>query len=324
MSPAAAWVRSCVPGYWQPRSRLHWLPGMVRADAVVASRRLRRVVAELRPQAGRPTQRWNSSSAEHNLLHESRWLEAELDRLAAADEGSGNGNGSASASRTGAPLFGPLHGQLLLHKGSVRERVLLEWRRRHERLKKAMYPASMGHSRAEMPCLWTPDEWRAAAAHNHAEPILDAKEFEAQMAAQEGSYARDGYLVLKNVMTPASTAQFIRSLQRCQELNDRLLRCDWKDGIDWAGLGWSNAGPPRPLSGESIARATGGGQLLGPQEETNGVKLLRHQCVLPEYFPPAHDGFLMRCFFHNDLLNLHRRCLGTNHIYCASVCFLSA
>lgn len=275
-------------------------------------RRLGRVTAELcwAQRAGA-----SASSDEHRQFE---LLEAELEAISEADEGSGNGSGAARASRTGAPLFGPVHRQLLLYDGAVRERVLNEWRRRHARLCKAMYPHAMGHSRAEMPCLWTPDEWRAAEAQNRTEPILNKNEFEAQMAAQEGSYTRDGYLILRNVMTPEATSQFIRSMQRCQELNDRLLRCDWNKGIDWAGLGWSSTTLPRPLSRESILRATGGAQMLSPQEEANGVKLLRQQCVLPEYFPPAHDGFLMRCFFHNELLDLHRRCLGTEQIYCAS------
>lgn len=278
-------------------------------------RRLGRVLAELRPERRSGT---GASSREEGHDDDLRRLEEELDRLAAADEGSGNGSGPAIEARTGAPLFGPVHRQLLLYEGPVRERVLREWRRRHARLREAMYPAAMGHSRDEMPCLWTPNDWMAAEAQNHAEPIFDTQEFKVQMAAQEGCYARDGYLVLRNVMTREATVQFIRSLKRSQELNDRLLRCDWNNGIDWDGLGWCSNAPPRPLSEESIARATGGGQMLSPQEEANGVKLLRQQCVLPEYFPPAHDGFLMRCFFHDDLLDLHRRCLGTEDIYCAS------
>eukprot|EP01046_Picozoa_sp_COSAG06_P048471 COSAG06_NODE_7254_length_2568_cov_2.847712_1_plen_541_part_00 len=288
--------------------------------STASRRRMKRMAAALSPAPSMALryQQQSDGASDGDDDDSSLLLERELEALAAVDAGSGNGSGPASSSRTGAPLFGSVHRQLLLLDGPVRDRVLREWRRRQVRLSAAMYPPEMRHQRAEMPCLWTPEEWARAEAQNRAEPILDATALETQMAAQDGAYARDGYLVLREVMTPEAQAQFVRSMQRCQELNDRLLRCDWASGIDWAGLGWRGATLPRPLSEESIARATGGGQMLNPQQEENGVRLLRQHCVLPEYFPPAHDGFLMRCFFHDDLLNLHRRCLGTEHIYCAS------
>ena len=69
----------------------------------------------------------------------------------------------------------------------------------------AMYPAPMGHTRDEMPLLWTDEEWAAAEAQQAREPIFVAERFAAQMAAQAGSFQTDGYLVLEDVMTDAAS-----------------------------------------------------------------------------------------------------------------------
>jgi hypothetical protein len=183
-----------------------------------------------------------------------------------------------------------------------------------------MYPRAMGHRSDEMPLRWAGSDWAAAEARNRAEPVFDTAEFERQMAGQAGDFERDGYVVLRGVMTPTATGQWTHSLRRCQELNDNLVRSDWsgnsaKGGIDWAGLGWDGAAPPEPPTEQMVATAIGSGQRFKPQTLENGIRLLRHQCVLPEYCPPAHDGYLMRMLFHPDLLGLHRRCLGTQDVF---------
>ena len=127
------------------------------------------------------------------------------------------------------------------------------------------------------------------------------------------------YVVLPGVMTPAATAQWTRSMRRCQELNDNLVRCDWGRAIDWQALGWDGAEPPEPPTAEMVARAMGCGQRFTPQTAENGILLLRQHCVLPEYFPPAHDEFLMRCVFHEDLLELHRRLLQADEVFSSNL-----
>ena len=167
-----------------------------------------------------------------------------------------------------------------------------------------MYPAPMGHTRDEMPLLWTDEEWAAAEAQQAREPIFVPERFAAQMAAQAGSFQTDGYLVLEDVMTDAAREQWIHSLRRCQELNDRLLSCDWAQGVDWEGLGWLGNGPPEALSEETVSKAMGGAQMCNPQTEENGLRLLRQHCVLPEVTAPT---IFLRMPVLQLLLSLHVR-----------------
>jgi hypothetical protein len=215
----------------------------------------------------------------------------------------------------GSEAFGYWPESLLLHKGTRRDAVLAEWRRRRPAAAAAMYPAGMGHTREEMPVLWNQHEWAEAEATQRAEPIFDAAEYEAQMAAQRDSFERDGYIVLRGAMTAAATEQWCAALRRCQELNDNLVRCNWESGIDWRGLGWTEDASPQPPTAEMIETATGSGQRFKPQTAENGILLLRQHSVMPEYCPAAHSGYLMRCLFHPDLLDLHRRCLGTSDVF---------
>ena len=132
---------------------------------------------------------------------------------------------------SGSRSFGPWPScQLLLPEGAGRQAVLADWRRRRAAAAAAMYPAAMGHTRDETPLLWSAAEWAAAEAQQQAEPIFEAAAYEEQMAAQAGAFERDGYVVLRGVMTPAATAKWTRSLRRGQELNDLLIRCDWSGG----------------------------------------------------------------------------------------------
>eukprot|EP01048_Picozoa_sp_COSAG05_P005937 COSAG05_NODE_367_length_10739_cov_10.311842_5_plen_372_part_00 len=224
---------------------------------------------------------------------------------------------SSVPSPTGSRIFGPWpHSLLLQNEGRAREALLREWKRLRKTAIAAMYPSRMGHaSREDTPLKWTAEEWSAAEARQREEPIFNKAKLEAELTAQAGCFERDGYLVLPGVMTASATRRWVQSLQRTQELNDRLLRLDWASEIDWPALGWERGEPPEGLTGQMIARATGGAQRLAPQTTDNGLLLLRQMCVLPEYFPPAHDGHMMRCLFHPEILDLQRRLLGANAIY---------
>eukprot|EP01052_Picozoa_sp_SAG31_P045106 SAG31_NODE_8119_length_1518_cov_2.211416_1_plen_72_part_00 len=63
------------------------------------------------------------------------------------------------------------------------------------------------------------------------------------------------------------------------------------------------------------ATAQGSGQRFKPQTAENGILLLRLHGVMPEYCPAAHDGYLMRCLFHPDMLRLHRQLLGSDQVF---------
>jgi hypothetical protein len=64
--------------------------------------------------------------------------------------------------------------------------VLADWRRRRAAVAAAMYPAAMGHTRDEMPLMWTRAKWASAEARQQAEPIFDTAEYEGQLAAEAG------------------------------------------------------------------------------------------------------------------------------------------
>ena len=81
----------------------------------------------------------------------------------------------------GSQIFGYWPESLLLHQEPRRDAVLAEWRRRRHAAAAAMYPAGMGHTRDEMPCLWTQQEWAEAEAAQGAEPIFDRREYDRQM-----------------------------------------------------------------------------------------------------------------------------------------------
>eukprot|EP01052_Picozoa_sp_SAG31_P045107 SAG31_NODE_8119_length_1518_cov_2.211416_2_plen_175_part_00 len=99
---------------------------------------------------------------------------------------------------TGSTLFGPWPESMLLQPaGPARAARLAAWRSGRRATAMAMYPPVMGHSRDQMPCLWTAEEWAAAAAATEREPIFDAAAFEAQMNEQAGSFERDGVVVLR-------------------------------------------------------------------------------------------------------------------------------
>ena len=116
-------------------------------------------------------------------------------------------------------------------------------------------------------------------------------------------------------MTATAADHWCAALRRCQQLNDNLIRCDWERGIDWRGLGWEGDVAPQPPTAAMIREATGSGQRFKPQTAHNGILLLRQHSVMPEYCPVAHNGYLMRCLFHPDLLSLHRSCLGTSEVF---------
>ena len=118
-------------------------------------------------------------------------------------------------------------------------------------------------------------------------------------------------------MTADATRQWTEAMLRSQELNDNLVRAarDWHNLIDWNGLGWDSPALPESPTEQVIATAIGSGQRFKPQTAANGILLLRLHGVLPEYCPPAHSGYLMRCLMHPDMLGLHRRCLGTDDVY---------
>lgn len=111
----------------------------------------------------------------------------------------------------------------------------------------------------EAPVLWEQAEWEAMRRRQAAHGLFDWEKVLSQF--DRGAYERDGYCVLRGVMTPPTAARWAEGLRQCQRLNDRLLGADWRTQIDWEALGLQ-APPPQQLSPEAIRKAMGTAQAI--------------------------------------------------------------
>ena len=120
------------------------------------------------------------------------------------------------------------------------------------------------------------------------------------------AWERDGYLVLPDVLTDEARERWLSTLQRLQRLQDEItLRTDWNDGAAWASLGLR---PREPRATAADCERIAGGSEQGSMSlfpagfgELPLADRLRapitcgfqFQGCLPEYFPAAHDPWLM-------------------------------
>ena len=164
------------------------------------------------------------------------------------------------------------------------------------------------------PALWDADEWEKLVDRQNREPLFDMDAVRAQYDSQ--SYRNDGYSVFRNIMTPETQRQWTQAMMELQELNDRLVLSDWQTSVDWKTL---RVKPPSTVhTAEEKQQAVGGAQRLKPMNDDNGGFAMRLHGVLPEYFPPAHVGYLMFVLFHPQLLAIHRMVLESDDVYYAT------
>ena len=148
-----------------------------------------------------------------------------------------------------------------------------------------------------------------------------------ERAFDDGSWERDGFLVLPDVLTDAARELWLGSLQRLQRISDTIV-CEtpWSDPEAWAPLGLV---PTRsPLSDPEKARLCGGCEIAGPDDGLFPMgydalpfenKLdapvecgegVQWQGFFPNEFPLAYDDFLMHVACHHpQFLALQRRLL---------------
>ena len=102
----------------------------------------------------------------------------------------------------------------------------------------------------------------------------------------------------------------VQALQRCQELNDRLVLADWSTELDWPTLGHlphqTTAPPAVVLSQDQRENAVGSGQAIPQSTDEAGVRTLRQNGVLPEYCCFAHVAYLAFVLTHPQMLELQR------------------
>ena len=158
------------------------------------------------------------------------------------------------------------------------------------------------------PVQWSRSDWNRLEANR--EPLFDMSAVAAQF--DHASFLRDGYAVLREVMTPKTVEEWTAALKHGQQLNDRLVKSDWTQ-IDWDTLG--RTPPTKSLTVEEINNALGGSQKAPQSDDAAGVKTLRQHSVFAEYFPAGHVPYLMNVLTHPQMLQLQRMSLGSDAIY---------
>ena len=158
------------------------------------------------------------------------------------------------------------------------------------------------------PVQWSRSDWDRLEAHR--KDIFDMSAVAAQF--DHTSFLRDGYAVLRGIMTPEAIEEWTTAVKDGQQLNDRLLESDWTR-IDWHGLG--RRPPTKSLTSDEVANALGESQRAPQSTDEAGVKTLRQHSVFAEYFPAGHIPFLMNVLTHPQMLQLQRMCLGCEEIY---------
>ena len=165
----------------------------------------------------------------------------------------------------------------------------------------------------EIPLLWGRHEWETLTEQQHTEPIFDMKKVQQQF--DRVAFERDGYVAWEGIMTSEAQVKWTAALQRCQELNDRLVMADWRTKLDWSALGvlpHQRSHPPTTtLTQEERQRALGSGQFIPQSTDETGVRTLRQNGVLPEYCCFAHVAYLAFVLTHPQMLALQRLVLGS-------------
>ena len=144
-------------------------------------------------------------------------------------------------------------------------------------------------------------------------------------------FERDGYWVWEGVLTDAGQHRFTDSLVELQRKQDGIVMdTDWA-AIDFASRGMDAAEPAR-ITPEVRAASCGGSEQIprfmspnwrlkmhrhglmgpGPAMVTNGFE---SQGILPEFFPPAYDDFMLDvATAHPQMLELFGRLLGDRFV----------
>ncbi len=143
-------------------------------------------------------------------------------------------------------------------------------------------------------------------------------------------FERDGYWVWEGVLTAAGRRRFTDSLVELQRKQDRIVMdTDWAT-IDFAARGMDPVEAAR-ITPEVKAACCGGSEqthfmsadwrtkmhrhgLLGPGPAmvTNGFE---SQGILPEFFPPAYDDFMLDvATAHPQMLDLFGRLFGDRFV----------
>ena len=147
-------------------------------------------------------------------------------------------------------------------------------------------------------------------------------------AFDRGFFEREGYWVWDGVLTDEGRRRWTATLERLQGLNDSFLqRTDW-GALDYAGMGLTAPDPEVHAPG-FLASCCGGSEQMRVIQMTPGLRDYmkdhglfgpgtvpaadgrRWEGVMPEYFSPAYDGFILDvATTHPQMMELFGRLLG--------------
>ena len=161
-----------------------------------------------------------------------------------------------------------------------------------------------------------------------AAPCRDLLRPEVLAAFDRERFEREGYWVWDGVLTDEGRRRWTATLQRLQAMNDAVLT-----GTDWGAVDYAARGLPAPdpevYAPEFLASCCGGSEqmrviqmtpglrdymkdhgLFGPGT-VPGVDGRRWEGVMPEYFAPAYDDFILDVTTtHPQMMELFGKLLG--------------
>jgi hypothetical protein len=178
----------------------------------------------------------------------------------------------------------------------------------------ATRPALVHSTPGETPLEWTPERWRREVEVTEGTTLLDTEAIDQQF--DRDAFLRDGVVIFQGVMTEDGRRRWTAAAREAQALNDRLIHAApaWATGIDWEALGRADGPPERTLTADEIEAAVGTSQSIAQADDTAGVRTLRQNSVIAEYFPAGHVPELMRILLHPQMLALQRRLLGCEDV----------
>jgi hypothetical protein len=171
---------------------------------------------------------------------------------------------------------------------------------------------------------------REAAHSVPTERVFDLLRPEVLAAFDRATFEREGYWVWEGILTEAGRKQWTASLQKLQEMNDRIVM-----DTDWGAIDYAGRGLPAPsaekITPEFKASCCGGSEQMafmphglrvymndhglfgpGPALVTNGFA---SQGMMPEYFPAAYDEFILDVTTsHPQMMELLTKVLGHRFI----------
>ena len=159
---------------------------------------------------------------------------------------------------------------------------------------------------------------------DHPHRLEDLLRPEVLAAFDRSFFEREGYWVWDGILTDAGRAQWKKSLQKIQAINDAIVT-----GTDWSAIDYKSRGiadpDPEKITTEFLRSCCGGSEQMafqpaGMRDYMYGQGLfdpalaadnIAWQGMMPEYFPLAYDDFILDiATAHPQMMQLFAKLLG--------------